>query len=121
MGVYKSKQKRRKPSKFDPYVVEIATYLSMGRTIQEVAELIEYHFDDAVSKDSLYMFIRSRGLKSKVTQGGTNLQYQAPCCQGCENCLKVINTNEVEVNVCLVAKRIVNRSCKTSPPWCMKR
>jgi hypothetical protein len=108
-------------SKFDPYIEEIGKYVVRGCSVREIAELIEYHFNDAVAESALYTFMRSRGLQSTVTQGGTNLEYEAPCCQGCENCLRVLNTNETEVNVCLITKRIVNKSCKTSPDWCVKR
>jgi hypothetical protein len=117
---YKPKKRKRK-SKFDPYIVEIAKYLAMGMTIQETAELIEYHFDDVVNRDALYVFMRSRGLQSMVTMGGTNSEYEAPCCGECDSCLTVTNTNKSEARVCLTAKRMISKSCHTSPIWCEKR
>lgn len=119
-SLYKPKKRLRK-SKFDPYIKEIAALLDTGLSVARVAEEIEYHFDDIVDSNALYTFIRSRDLRSKVTMGGTNLNYDAPCCEGCDDCLTVTNTNESEVLLCLPSKRIVNKSCKTSPIWCNKR
>lgn len=120
-NIRKDMVKRHKKSKFDPYIAEIAKYVVTGMSVREIAELIEYHFDDVVSESALYTFMRSRGIQSRVTMGGTNLNYDAPRCAGCEDCLTVINTNESEVQLCFPSKRIVNRSCKTSPMWCYKR
>lgn len=111
----------RTKSKFDPYIVEIAKYLSMGMSTNEIADLISYHFDDIVSIDALYTFIRARGLKSKVTQSGRNANYDIPKCDDCKDCIKVINTNEREVRLCLSERKIVSRSCLTSPMFCPKR
>ena len=113
--------RRHKKSKFDPYIKEIAIYLSMGMSTRQIAELIEYHFDDIVSESALYAFIRSRGLKSKVTQGGNNPNYDIPLCEKCDDCETIINTANNEVLLCVPAKRLINRSCKTSPMYCPKR
>lgn len=114
-------RKRHKKSKFDPYISEIAQYVIAGMSVREIAELIEYHFDDVVSESALYTFLRSRGIQSRVTMGGTNLEHEAPCCDDCGDCLMVINTNETETRLCLPSRRIVSKSCHTSPMWCRKR
>ena len=114
-------KKRHKKSKFDPYIDEISKCVEAGMSVRKIAETIECHFEDIVSEDALYAFMRARGLQSRVTQGGTNINYDIPHCEGCSNCLTVINTNESEVFLCLPSRRIISRSCKTSPIWCEKR
>ena len=113
--------RRKKRSKFDPYITEIAKYLSMGMSTNEIADLISYHFNDIVSTDALYVFIRSRGLKSKVTQSGRNLNYDIPRCDDCKDCIKVLNTRETEVRLCLPERKMISGSCVTSPMFCPKR
>ena len=115
------KRKRFRRSKFDPYITEIAKYAAMGMSVQEIADLISYHFDEFVDKEAVYAFMRSRGIQSRVTMGGTNLEFSAPKCDECSDCLTVLNTNKTEVRVCLPAKRMVSKSCYTSPMWCEKR
>lgn len=114
-------RRRHKKSKFDPYIKEIAIYLSMGMSTRQIAELIEYHFDDIVSESALYVFIKSRGLKSKVTQGGNNPNYDIPNCDECKDCIRVINTRETEARLCMSQKRIIPKACRTSPMFCPKR
>lgn len=116
-----NKQKRHRKSKFDPYITEIIKYVLAGMTVQEIADLISYHFEDVVDREAVYSFMRSRGIQSRVTQGGTNLNYKAPRCTDCDNCITVINTTGKDVLLCLAAKRIVNRTCATSPMWCQRR
>lgn len=116
-----AKKRRFRRSKFDPYIIEITKYASMGMTVQEIADLISYHFDEPVSKDALYPFMRSRKIQSRVTMGGTNLEFEAPNCDECKNCIEVINTKGSNIRICLTAKKVVSRSCKTSPMWCYKR
>jgi hypothetical protein len=112
---------RRKKSKFDPYLNEITEYAAAGMTVQGIAERIQKYFEDYVEESAVYAFMRSRGIQSRVTQGGTNLNYKAPRCTDCDNCITVINTTGKDVLLCLAAKRIVNRTCTTSPMWCQKR
>lgn len=114
-------KKHFKPSKFDPYIIEIAKYAAMGMSTREIAELIEYHFDDVVEESALYAFMRSRGVQSRVTMGGTNLEYNAPKCDECKDCMLVINTADKESRLCLLSRRLVATNCSTSPIWCKKR
>ena len=115
-------KKRHHKSKFDPYIIEIARYAAMGLTTQEIAELIEYHFDDIVSKDALYAFMRSRGIQSMVTMGGTNLEYEAPKCEKCKSCYTVLSfDSKSKIRICKKANRVIGWSVKTSPMWCEKR
>lgn len=116
-----NKQKRHRKSKFDPYITEITKYVLAGMSVQEIADLISYHFDEFVDKEAVYAFMRSRGIQSRVTMGGTNLEFSAPKCDECSDCLTVLNTNKTEVRVCLPAKRMVSKSCYTSPMWCQRR
>jgi len=114
-------QKRFRKSKFDPYIAEITKYVIAGMTVREIAELLQPYFDEVVDESAVYAFMRSRGIQSRVTMGGTNLEYDAPRCSKCEQCWTVHNTTDREVLLCLPAKRLINRSCKTSPMWCIKR
>jgi len=113
--------RRHKKSKFDPYINEITKYVMAGMTVREIAELVQYHFDDVVDESAVYSFMRSRGLKSKVTQGGTNPNYDIPNCDECKDCIRVINTRETETRVCMSQKRIIPKACMTSPMFCPKR
>ena len=115
------KKRRYKRSKFDPYILDIAKYALAGMTVREIAELLQPYFDEVVDESAVYAFMRSRGIQSRVTQGGTNLNYKAPRCTDCDNCITVINTTGKDVLLCLAAKRIVNRTCATSPMWCQRR
>jgi hypothetical protein len=108
------KQKHPKPSKFEPYRETIADLLDSGLKIREVADVIEPLMDDAVDENALYCYAKSKGLLSRGI-------VSVPKCEGCNDCLTVTNTNESEVLLCLPSKRIVNRSCRTSPVWCEKR
>jgi hypothetical protein len=119
-SIYQPK-KRHKRSKFDPCINEISELLSTGMSTEKIAESIEHNFDDVVSKDALYVFIRSRGLKNRVTQGGTNLNYKAPRCQKCECCytIKALD-GEGDIRVCDKSKRVIGWAV-TSPIWCEKR
>jgi hypothetical protein len=112
---------RHRKSKFDPYITEIVQYVVTGMSVREIAELIEYHFDDAVNVNALYRYMRAKGIKSMVTQGGTNLEYDVPKCDGCTECQTILNTHENKLNLCMLSKRIVSKSCFTSPMWCEKR
>jgi hypothetical protein len=115
-------KKRHKSSKFDPYMNEISEYLSAGMSTGKIAETIEHYFDDVVSKDALYVFIRSRGLKNRVTQGGTNLNYKAPKCQECKCCytIKALD-GESNIRICDRSERVIGWAAQTSPVWCEKR
>jgi len=115
------KKRRYKRSKFDPYILDIAEYALAGMTVREICELLQPSFDDIVDESAVYAFMRSRGIQSRVTMGGTNLAYDAPRCSKCEQCWTVHNTTDREVLLCLPAKRLINRSCRTSPMWCIKR
>ena len=115
------KKRRYKRSKFDPYILDIAKYALAGMTVREIAELLQPYFDEVVDESAVYAFMRSRGIQSRVTMGGTNLEYDAPRCSKCEQCWTVHNTTDREVLLCLPAKRLINRSCRTSPMWCIKR
>lgn len=112
MKVYK--QKRPKQSKFEPYREMISELIDSGLKIREIADEIEPLMDDIVDENALYCYIRSKDLLSK---NGLSV----PKCQGCDGCMMITNTNETEVLLCLPSKRIVNRSCQTSPQWCSKR
>lgn len=114
------KRKRRK-SKFDPYLEEITEYIEAGMSIREIAEKLSPYFEDAVADGALYSFIESRGLHSKVTMGGRNKMYDIPLCSKCDECWEIQNTAYSTVQLCVPCKRLVNRSCKTSPMWCPKR
>ena len=115
------KKRRYKRSKFDPYILDIAEYALAGMTVREICELLQPSFEDIVDESAVYAFMRSRGIQSRVTMGGTNLEYKAPRCAECADCLTVINTSGNNVLLCLPAKRLINRSCHTSPIWCRKR
>ena len=108
-------------SKFEPYTTEIAKYVVTGMSVRENAELIGYHFDDVVNVNALYRFMRVKGIQSMVTRGGTNLDYKAPECAKCKECTSILNTHAKSVNFCTLSKRIVSKSCFTSPMWCVKR
>lgn len=105
---------------FDPYMDEISEYAAMGMTVREIAERIEHYFDDVISDDSLHSFMRYRGIRSMVTQGGKGIN-KAPICDRCKNCIVVKNTSGKDIRVCLSIKKIVSKSCKTSPIECKKR
>jgi hypothetical protein len=114
--------KRFKKSKFDPYTAEILEMLESGATSQEIADDLEQYFDDVVNPNSICCFIRSRELASKVTQGGTNKNYQAPTCRDCINQFSVADMyGKQSYRLCTKSNRLVNKSCKTSPMWCKKR
>lgn len=116
------RRRRKKTSKFDPYINEISDYLDMGMTYQQVADAIEYRFEDVVNKDALVTFIYARGLKSRITMGGTNKNYTAPHCQGCDGCLEVVGLDGVKrVRVCTTTMRVIGWTTNTSPIWCEKR
>lgn len=114
-----NQKKRKKSSKFDPYINEISEYLASGMSVRSIAEHLDMYFDDIVSEDSLYSFIASRGLKTKYS-GGLGKYYEPPRCENCENCHEVINVNESTIRMCYYS-RLINNSCKTSPQWCPKR
>jgi hypothetical protein len=112
---------RHRKSKFEPYISLIRNCLESGYTISQIANEIEPSMDDIVNENALYCFIKSRGLKSKVTQGGTNKNCSAPKCDGCQECREIINTNDNKCLLCMESMRMINRSCHTSPMWCKKR
>ena len=114
-------RRRNKKSKFDPYIKEIAALLDSGLSVRKVAEVIEPKMDDVVDDNALYVFIKSRGLRSYVTQGGTNKDFAVPHCRSCNECLSILNTKESDVMVCLKSKRMVSKTCQTSPIWCELR
>ena len=123
-GVNMKQRKRHrnpKSSKFDPYIADIKTYLDCGYTIRQIAMSIEPQIDYIVDENALYCFIRSKGLRSKVSQGGTNQYFKAPCYRGCCDCLVFTNLNESDARICLTAKRAVPKSCTKSPMFCHKR
>ena len=113
--------RRSKRSKFDPYIKEIAALLDSGLSVGKVAEIIETKMDDVVNSNALYAFIKSRGLRSNVTQGGTNKDFSVPYCSSCKNCMTVKNTRENESRVCLKSKRMISKTFRTSPIWCELR
>lgn len=49
-------------SKFEPYTTEIAKYVVLGTSVNEIAELIGCYFEDAVDVDSLRRFMKKKGL-----------------------------------------------------------
>ncbi len=49
-------------SKFEPYTEEIGKYVVTGLSVEEIAQLIGYHFEDAVDVDSLRRFMKKKGL-----------------------------------------------------------
>ena len=49
-------------SKFEPYIEEIGKYVVTGMNLEEIAQLIDYHFDDAVEIDALRRFMKKKGL-----------------------------------------------------------
>ncbi|MDF2615416.1 MAG: hypothetical protein K0Q47_71 [Sedimentibacter sp.] len=112
---------RPRRSKFDPYIEEISDLLKTGLSINKVADLISIYFDDPVDMSALYAFAYSRGLDRRVTQGGTNKNYSIPNCNKCKECIKVLNTHDSEMLLCFKAKRLISKTCKTSPMWCDKR
>lgn len=114
-------RRRTKRSKFDPYIKEIAALLDSGLSIRKVAEVIEPKMDDAVDDNALYRFIKARGLRSYVTQGGTNKEFDIPYCQGCNNCRSVQNTEDTKVRLCTKSWRMISKTCQTSPIWCELR
>jgi hypothetical protein len=119
--IYRPK-KRHKASKFDPYINEISECLSAGMSTEKIAETIEHYFADIVSEDALYAFIRSRGLKSRVTQGGTNLNYKAPMCKDCKCCYTIKSLNgKNDMRICSKSERVIGWTAQTSPIWCEKR
>lgn len=113
--------RRNKRSKFDPYIKEIAALLDSGLSVGKVAEIIETKMDDVVNSNALYAFIKSRGLRSNVTQGGTNKNFSAPYCHSCKDCMKIQNTRGNESRVCLKSKRMISKTFRTSPIWCELR
>lgn len=121
MNDIRKPRKRNKRSKFDPYITEIKALLDTGMPVSGVATEIEPKMDDVVNTDALYMFIKSRGLRSHVTQGGTNKDFNVPHCQKCNNCRNVQNTEDTEVRLCTKSWRMVSKTCQTSPMWCELR
>lgn len=116
-----TKKKRFRRSKFDPYITDIAKYLSMGLSTRQIAELIEHNFDDIVDDKAIYAFIRSRGLHSKVTQGGTNKHYDIPNCNECSDCIKIYNLRGNKSRLCMKKKQMIPKACRTSPIFCPER
>ncbi len=117
----KEVRRRKKRSKFDPYIEEIKSLLDTGMSVHNVAEIIETKMDDIVDDNALYTFIKARGLRSLVTQGGTNKDFTVPDCRSCEHCMMIQNTGDSDVMVCLKSKRMISKSCQTSPMWCELR
>ena len=111
--------KRFKKSKFDPYIEEIKALVDSGCSARQIADAIENKMDDVVDENALYVFITSRELRTRRTRE-ENVSL-IPRCEGCENCMTVLNTKDNDVWLCVEAKRIANKSCKTSPLWCPKR
>lgn len=111
-----------KQSKFDPFKDEIQELLFTGMGVPKVAEKIEHYFEDIVSIDSLYSFIRKNNLRNLCTQGGTNLCYKAPKCNDCQFCTEILCENgESTQRICNKSRRIILNTCRTSPMWCFKR
>jgi hypothetical protein len=111
--------KRFKKSKFDPYINEIKSLVDSGCSARQIADAIEGKMDDVVDDSALYVFIVSRGLRTKRTREEN--AGAIPHCERCENCMTVMNTNDNDVWLCVETKRIANKSCRTSPQWCPKR
>jgi hypothetical protein len=113
--------KRKRQSKFDPYITEISDLLDTGLSVSKVADIITKYFKEPVDSNALYVFVKSRNLDIKVTQGGRNKRHQIPNCKKCKDCMFILNTCDKEVLVCTKEKRLISKSCKTSPMWCSKR
>jgi len=113
MKVYKQRNPRK--SKFEPYRETISTLFDSGLKIREVADALDSYMDDVVDINALYCYARSRGLLSNCKPCAV------PKCAGCDGCIQIINTHDKPVLLCMSAKRIVSRSCRTSPEWCEKR
>jgi len=109
--------KRKRKSQFDPYIETITDIVKSGATLSRIADELEPYFDDAISPDSLYTFIKRRGLKSK--NGGHNINVQK-CCN-CSDCLTVADDCGRHIRICLRSKRVISRSSQTSPLWCHLR
>ena len=58
--------RRQKKSKFDPYINEITKYVMAGMTVREIAELVQYHFDDVVDESDIF----AQEEYNEVTMGG---------------------------------------------------
>ena len=109
--------KRHKKSKFDPYINEITEMVGMGLSTNKIACAIEKYFEDIVSNDALYVFIKHRGIESKVKKG-----LNAPKCEGCQGCYTVTSHDgKSNVRICKKSNRAIWGSVKTSPPWCEER
>jgi hypothetical protein len=115
-------KKRIKKSKFDPFKNEIEEYMLAGMSTPQIAVKIQKHFDETVDESALYGFTRSRGLRNRVTRGGTNLNYKAPRCENCEDCYMGIAMNgKYKIKICGKNHRVIGMSVNTSPMWCEKR
>lgn len=116
-----SKKSGRK-SMLDPYKNEIKEMLESGYTYKRIADEISPKFDDVIEANTVCYFAKSRGLKSRITQGNRNGRIDIPCCENCEKCIEVKTANGTGTRrLCTSIWRLIGARCYTSPMDCPKR
>lgn len=113
---------RERKHRFDPYKGKIAEMLDQGMTLGQISDFLS-DLDFNTSESELSIYIRSRGLRTKVTRG-----YHAdkvPHCSGCENYIEIgtkyIRDRHTNVRVCKACLEVIPTNAKTSPVFCPKR
>lgn len=112
--------KHHRKSKFDPYIEDIKSLVSMGYTVRQVADELDIIMNDTTDESALYGFMVSREIRTQNYSGGKNRKYQAPQCNTCEGCFEVIGLNGNPTRMCY-SSRLISGSVTTSPPWCPRR
>lgn len=111
-----------KGSMFDPYIDEIKEMLDAGCSYGQIADELSGKIDRDFSESAIFHFVRTNGLRSLVTQGCRENRLDIPCCDRCEECTKVWNTELTNKHrLCKLLMAIVSPNCNSSPMQCPKR
>lgn len=111
---------RKRRSKYDPYLEDIADMIAAGCTYAQIEEALWEKGLESANSGSIAYICHEKGIRSRVTKGARDGRY-IPCCDGCENCRDVRNTTGKSVWICTRLMRLVSKSVKTSPVECPKR
>ena len=113
---------RPRKSQYDPYLEDIKEMLESGLSYSQISEEMYDRFDIDVEPVTIGYFIKSRGLRSIVTRGKNDGRVFIPKCKECE-CLTEVQTTKKTGYwlMCKKMKRIISRTCQTSPMDCPLR
>ena len=114
-------KKRTRRSRYDQYAQAIKHLIDAGATYEQVAYELEDMGMNNPCIQSIGEYCRKHGIRSRITCGARNGRIFIPRCEDCESMTLIKNTVDQDVRVCMRMKRIVQRSCTTSPMMCPRR